>query len=218
MSEVGYWSNFYSNHSSLVPGNASSFAQFVHSWLDDHQITTNGKTLVDLGCGTGRDTQFFAAMGKMYVVGIDQALSTIEINNQKRGNLELYLVGNFVHAHYKECQNVDFLYSRFSIHSISKTDASQLYHWAFSNGLKHGGLFFIEARSINDPLFKLGTPDPAGDPDASICGHYRRFIRLNELVSELETIGFSILYQHESDGLSILGNDNPTLIRIICRS
>lgn len=215
MSEVNYWSEFYAKKSEIVPESPSSFAKLCGEWISrDNAVAVEETKLVDLGCGTARDSRYFASLG-INVIGVDQAQSTIDKNNQKRGPKETYILGDFCHIVDKGCSQLDFLYSRFSIHSVSKQDASDLFKWAAAQ-MKVGGKFFIEARSIKDPLFAKGTPDPAGNPDASICGHYRRFIRLDQLIEELEILGFSVLYQSESDGLSVCGDDNPVLIRLIC--
>jgi len=216
MSEITFWSEFYSKNAAQVPADHSSFAAFVIEWMkeNDHFPVSN-KTLIDLGCGTARDSRFFANQG-MKVMGVDQAPNTIQMNNERKGPNETYWVDDFSHITDERCTELDFIYSRFSIHSISKKNASDLYQWT-AKSLKQGGLFLIEARSINDPLFKLGTPDPAGDPDASISGHYRRFIRLPELIKELSSHGLTIVYQHEGENLSVCGDDNPVLLRVICQ-
>jgi hypothetical protein len=133
------------------------------------------------------------------------------------GPNETYFVGDFSNLGGSKVQKVNFLYSRFSVHSISRSNASRLYQWAGRDGLLPGGIFFIEARSVNDPLRLKGTPDPSGDPDATICGHYRRYIRLNEIVTELQAVGFEILYSEEASGWSICGDDNPVLVRVVAR-
>lgn len=46
-----YWKNLYYSDVEL-PTNHSSFAEFVYSYLSESQ------TLVDIGCGNGRDTAF----------------------------------------------------------------------------------------------------------------------------------------------------------------
>lgn len=52
MDDKKYWSEYYSTHQK--PTGESTFAQFVESRLDDN------KTLIELGCGNGRDSVFFA--------------------------------------------------------------------------------------------------------------------------------------------------------------
>ena len=47
-----YWKNLYYSDIEL-PETHSSFANFVYSYLPEKQ------TLVDIGCGNGRDTAFF---------------------------------------------------------------------------------------------------------------------------------------------------------------
>ena len=223
MSEVNYWTQFYV--SSNAPVDPSSFAVLVADWLSKRASRGGNQPLkvVDCGCGNGRDSRYFASLGYS-VVGIDQAQSTILQNNLNRQHrdLETYVLGDFTNISAipgdpKRCNGADVLYSRFSIHSVQKGDASRFYQWAAKDGLVNGGLFFIEARSIKDPLFFLGSPDPNGDPNASISGHYRRFIVLDELTNELKALGFDILYTTESAGLSVTPLDDPVLVRVVAR-
>ena len=46
---------------------------------------------------------------------------------------------------------------------------------------------------------------------------YRRFVRLEQLKRELETLGFVVNYVIEKDGLSVYKDDNPVLIRVHAR-
>ena len=73
----------------------------------------------------------------------------------------------------------------------------------------------IEVRSVKGSMFGVGTP--TNDPNAWINGHYRRFIVKQDLLEELEFIGFKIVFETEGDNLSVCGDDNPVLIRVIAR-
>ncbi len=79
-----------------------------------------------------------------------------------------------------------------------------------------GGLLLIEVRSVKDKMCGKGTP-VEGEKDAWIYTHYRRFIRQNELLAELLSLGFKIDYVIESDGLAIYKDDDPVVIRVHAR-
>ena len=79
--------------------------------------------------------------------------------------------------------------------------------------LKQGGKFFIEVRSVNDPLYGKGK---AVERNAFFYdNHYRRFIVRDELVGSLEKRGFRVEYAKEQTGFAPYGNDDPPVIRIV---
>jgi len=65
---IKYWNNFYSNSGSVLC--PSQFAAYV---LNEFSPT---KKIIDIGCGNGRDSLFFASHG-LNVLGIDGSLSAI---------------------------------------------------------------------------------------------------------------------------------------------
>ena len=93
------------------------------------------------------------------------------------------------------------------MHAIQAEGASRTLKWAFQN-LKSGksnftnyhsnfllgGFLYIEVRSVLDPMCGKGTK-VEGERDAWINTHYRRFIRKDELVAELEGLVSLLLFQ-----------------------
>ena len=73
MDDKKYWDEYYSTHSN--PANASTFAEFVIDRMEE------GKNLIELGCGNGRDSLFFSKNG-INVVGVDQVESEIDFLNK----------------------------------------------------------------------------------------------------------------------------------------
>ena len=55
------------------------------------------------------------------------------------------------------------------------------------------------------------------EENAWFTDHYRRFINLEELINELEEIGFKILFQIESKGLAPYKDEDPVIIRAVCK-
>ena len=100
---------------------------------------------------------------------------------------------------------------RFILHAIQAEVASIGLRWAFRN-LRQGGRLFVEARSVRGSLYGVGRA--AGRDAFFQDGHYRRFIRLQELRDEIATVGFRLDESVEADGLAVHGDDNPVVIRL----
>ncbi len=200
MSDKNFWEAFYSNKKGVL--NPSPFATFL---IENYTI--NG-SMVELGCGNGRDSLYFAKQG-IDVLGIDQCKNIVsELNGLALKNTE-FKVADFTKL--DNLGNFDTVYSRFTLHSVNKNQASDTMMWAFKY-LKQGGKFCIEVRSVNDNFCGEGKEV---ETDAFVTDHYRRFIRLDEMVNELKEIGFSIEYQIEATSLAKYKNEDPSVIRIV---
>ena len=93
----------------------------------------------------------------------------------------------------------------------SEEQASKTLQWAY-NSLVTDGKFCIEVRSVKDEFFGQGTEV---EKDAFITDHYRRFVRIDEMLDELKHIGFNIEYSIESKGLAVYKDEDPSIIRIV---
>ena len=216
MSEKDYWNHVYAKQEyerGALPTVGSTFAKSIVQKLPPSAV------IVDLGCGNGRDSLFLAEqMGVKRVVGVDLAeVSVTCLKNSAHEEKVEFFVQDF------SCMPVDrfkdlamnVVYSRFTLHSVHKNAASATLKWSFE-ALPAGGLLFIEVRSIQDPLYGVGEAVP-GEPDAWISSHFRRFVRIEQLATELVDIGFTLEYVLQSDNLSVYKDDNPVLIRIHAR-
>ena len=207
-----HWDTFYTNTPSHITGE-SPFAKFCLQSM----TMTNGYVL-DIGCGNGRDTKFFAR-NNFQTIGIDQSSVVIESNSKQLSNIQ------FICSNVEGLAKIDFsgkkinyIYCRFFIHAISEIEAKKFIEWAYSI-LQENGKLFIECRSTNDELYGKGTRGP--NPNEFIFGHYRRFVLIYDIVKDLNK--FSIMHINESKGLSLSSNESdalahnsdPTLIRII---
>ncbi len=202
MNDREYWENYYESH--MDHGKPSSFANFV---IETFQPTGS---LIELGCGNGRDSIFFA-MENLQVIGVDQCENVVQ-----RLNFLNLPKAEFIKADFTKLTNhtrYDNIYSRFTLHSVNKADASRALNWAFSS-LENNGYLFIEVRSIKDDLYGQGKQVAE---DAWQTDHYRRFVKNEEFKAELEEIGFQIVYHKESRGLAPYKDEDPIAIRSVCK-
>jgi len=204
LNEQIYWNNYYKNN--LASNAPSQFAFDILSKLE------KGKHLVDLGCGNGRDSLFFANKG-LNVTAIDRSEQAIYMLRNKNLSLK-FICGNFIDNSELYSEHYDYFYSRFTIHSIYANEQPKLLQNVFDS-LKSDGLFFIEVRSVKDSIYGKGT---FVEKNAYIYnGHFRRFIVLEELLNDLENVGFKIENSWEQIGFAKYENEDPIVIRVIVR-
>ena len=200
---TAYWNQYY--HNQICSTQPSPFAQYVSTLVEP------GKTLVDLGCGNGRDALFFAGQG-LDVLAIDLSRAAIDQLNQNSVDHARFLCGDFIASDAHKPDSYDYAYSRFTIHAINQKQETMLLQAMF-RALKPGGKFFVEVRSVNDPLYGKGK---AVERNAFFYdNHYRRFIVRDELVHAFEHCGFRVEYAKEQTGFAPYGNDDPPVIRIV---
>lgn len=200
---TAYWNRYYRN--SLCPTEPSPFARYVATLID------SGRTIVDLGCGNGRDAVYFASLG-LNVVAIDSSRSAIDMLNERGVGNARFVCDDFINSETHRPGCYDYVYSRFTIHSINMNQEQVLLQNMF-RALAPGGKFFIEVRSIHDTIYGRGE---LVERNAYFYdNHYRRFIVLDELVASMQKHGYIVEYAEERSGFAPYGNDDPPIIRIV---
>lgn len=203
--DVAYWDNYYKKQMAEIE-NPSDFARTVLDYIKP------GKKLIDLGCGNGRDSVFFARNG-IDVTGIDLSGEAISQLNQMGIDHARFVCDDFVTSKALYQIQYDYFYSRWTMHAISGRQEEELLQNVFKS-LRTGGLFFVEARSIRDELY--GRGEKAGEKNAFIYNeHYRRFMDKERFVERLTQMGFDIISVAEDQGFSKTQFSNPVLVRII---
>lgn len=203
-----YWESYY--QSDQAPETPSLFAQYVAAnYLKDSPTQPR---LVELGCGNGRDSSFFASLG-MKVLALDQCQSEIEKLSQANpqpDNLE-FRTADFTQL--PDGDSFDIIYSRFTLHSVDEEGQDSTLRWAERN-LRDNGVLCIETRGKQNELYQLGDPVD-NDPDAYIYeGHYRRFVGLDPFVKKIGSIGLVIAEASESTGYAPFNGTDQYFIRV----
>ena len=200
-----FWKKYYSeNHSfDQLP---TSFAKYCIQYFPKNA------TIIDLGCGNGRDSIFFQNCG-FSVYGVDQCEKIIgALNNRTNSNnyfsIGISELGNTLNENLIKSINV--VYARFFVHAISKEEESDLMQ--FLSKLKKHTLFFAESRSIDDKNFAKGKKISQFTYSTD---HARRFTNKNDLENKLRNINYKIIESNEDTGLAIYNDENPLIIRII---
>lgn len=120
--DVQYWNDYY--RSAGVEKDPSLFAI---NTLDELKMREGGiGRILELGCGNGRDSLFFAANG-LHVTGVDASEQAInQLNADCQGKNVHFICGDFVKSEKIYSSEYEYVYSRFSIHAIFGTTARTL--------------------------------------------------------------------------------------------
>jgi len=197
-----YWNKYYSK---VGTSSETPFATFVHGRI------SSGKTILEIGCGNGRDSQFFSKNSHK-VVALDRSDSAIKQCKINYSELDIqFMQGSISNIPDIDTHDIDIAYSRFVIHAMPLEEEVDLLNKVYQL-LGRNGMFFIECRSINDNMFRDGE---VLSPTERVSGHYRRFIILDELIERLTKVGFKVIYQIEAKGLAVHKDEDPMVIRII---
>lgn len=203
MNDKSYWEQYYKKNPN--PVDPSTFAKFTSGFLHPD------KSLIELGCGNGRDSVFFANNG-INVTAVDQVETEMEYLNQKYSLYNLdFIADDFTNLTTEN--SYDYIYSRFTLHSINEEAEYRVLKW-ISTQLNKNGLFFLEVRSINDPMFHKGEKISNTE---NVTTHYRRYLDFEDTIKKIEKNGLAIVYKLESQGLSVYKEDDPMLIRIVAK-
>ena len=161
----------------------------------------------------------FFSKNDLNVIAVDQVNSEIEFlnDNYKNDNID-FLCDDFTNLENTNhdliiCTDFDYVYSRFTFHSINARKEDRTLDWIEKN-LKKDGWFMLEARSTKDPMFKQGKLISETE---NFTTHYRRYMDLESIINKLESRGFEICFKIEDKDLAVYKDDNPYVIRIIAK-
>lgn len=169
-----YWKRFYVKHKKDKP---SDFARFCAPVLAGF--------VLELGCGNGRDVNFFNKLGKP-AIGVDPAFESYCILSQD--------VNDFI----KENVCPPQVYTRMFWHAIDRKTQLNILKWITA------GRLFIEARTTKDKDLKK-----------IYSNHKRNYVDVAQLVRDLKDNGFNIEYLTEGHGLAKFKTEDPHIVRVI---
>lgn len=193
--EKKYWEEVYCRDD--VPTTPSNFAKFC---LDHFSPKS---TILDIGCGNGRDSIFFSKQG-FRVFAFDQSENSINLLKNKYTTNPSFSVADIDKFDFSD-YNINIAYARFLLHAISESTFEKLFDNIFDL-LPRGGIFATESRSDRTPISEVGhTFEP----------HFRRLINFEELLSFSTFKKFKILYSTEEKGLSAYQDEDPHIIRLV---
>lgn len=197
-----YWNKFYKKFNLAKP---SSFAEFVYKKI---KVKKKLLSIIDIGCGNGRDTFFFLKKGFL-TVGLDKSKVAIVKNKKKNKNFVKFDIckKNFLKKKY------DIIYCRFFLHSINSKQES-IFFDNLKKISKKNTTIYLEFRTDKDPLLKKGQFLSLNE---RVFGHYRRFININQFKEAVALKGFKIIKIYQSFKFAIFFKQRPHVARVVLK-
>ncbi len=198
-----YWNTFYKTRETNFLDIPSQFAVF---FLNEISRDT---PIIEIGCGTGRDSLFFASRGSK-VIGVDGSISAVELCRSKAQTFG-YDNASFICSDVSDpalAEKVAIagaspaIYARFFLHAID--EAAEAAFLKMASSVVGNGVIAVEFRTDRDEQQTKVTPT-----------HYRRFISPISLLTRAAKHGLSPIYFTEGFGFAKYKNDDAHVARVI---
>lgn len=202
MSEEEYWKTKWDKREIEE---ANDFARRSFSQIKDK----NFKTLLDLGCGDGRDSLFFASEG-LNVTSVDFSENEIKKLNElsKEKGLNINAIQTDIRKINFPENSFDVIYAHLSLHYFEDEITTQIFEKLFRI-LKKDGLIFIKCKSVEDASY--GQGEKVGE-DMYKKGHLRHFFSEEYMRKKLRNFKIlevrktsSVYHQYESNFIELVG-------------
>jgi SAM-dependent methyltransferase len=205
-----YWNKYYVGRTDSATVVPSQFAAFVAG-----EIGTSARNIVDLGCGNGRDTMFFANLGYL-AVGVDASESAIALCQARadagppdaRGRVTfaqaaLPSPGLDTALAAVSIGDPIVVYARFFLHAIEEAVEESLLRAIRSSGASVSAVA-VEFRTHRDREQAKSTP-----------AHFRRFIEPADFLRRATRSGFRPTYFVEGFGYAKHAADDAHVARVL---
>lgn len=204
--DPGYWQLYYAT--STAPELPSDFAVFALTHLDPYP------TVIELGCGNGRDSLLFLARGK-HIRAIDASSAAIAICNDRSSaaghgiDRASFWVGEAGNPADWQTLAADLpgpvaIYARFLFHAIDEATETALLDQACALLARLGGILLAEFRTPADASLAKEAP-----------AHYRRYVDPDQFCARLGERGLAVIDRCEGQGMACHGSEDAFVARIV---
>lgn len=181
------WEREYRNPKLVTKENKpqADILRFLKFLKKEEKYTTNDKNILDLGCGTGRNSNYLAELGNN-VIGIEISKTAANIAKERavEGGIKVdYRLGDIGEKYEIENESMDIVLDVTSSNSLDEK-GRQKYLDETSRVLKNGGYFFVRAlcKDGDQNAKTLLKESPGGEYDT----YFMKEIGLTERVFSRE--------------------------------
>ena len=208
-----HWEDEYNKNNHLWGEGPSELARAAVKYLASHSLQIsqdNALSILDIGCGYGRDAIYYVQQFDCKVLGIDVSAKAIEIAS---GTPIEHASGS---ADFLRLDLADLPAEQYdmvcasNLYQVLKKEEREIFRSKIMQVLKPGGLFFLGTLSVIDPEHQgQGTPIE-GEANSYAFSHrlYVHFCTKEELREDFDSLDIVDLYEHEYNEPRADGNDH----------
>ncbi|MEX2739153.1 MAG: class I SAM-dependent methyltransferase [Candidatus Wukongarchaeota archaeon] len=192
-----FWDNQYENNGRIWGEGPSELAITTVRYLQKLELNHQTLTLLDIGCGYGRDTFYFLNNLKCKILAIDISEKALDIASNAIPQSQKEDV-KFQHCNFTELKKgkYDIVFISNLYQLLKKNERKEL-RKAVMRTLKPNGLLFLSTLSVKDPEhYGKGTPIPE-EPNSFQDRVYLHFCTKEELIEDFAFLKIKKLYEHE---------------------
>lgn len=204
-----YWNEYYRTRQ--APGQPSAFAQSVAA------LASEFGTVVELGCGNGRDSAFFLTR-EHRVFGLDSCSVAIAACEAMAGQMGEAVAAR---AHFHAVSASDpqvwqglaeaaggplLVYARFMFHAVPEETETAVLDQVRQVLGRLGGALACEFRTPHDEPLAKAMP-----------AHFRRYVDPDRFCEKLTARGMRIVERVEGQGMAVFGDEDAYVARIHAR-
>ena len=192
-----HWNNEYRSNKQLWGAGPSELAVAAVAYLQGSQY--GSLSILDIGCGYGRDVFYYTANLRCRAIGIDISEQAIElaseaaINRPNSGE-------EFRRADFKDLGEGQYeVVSVSNFYQLLEKSDRKALRETIRSVLSPSGLLFLRTLSVNDPEhYGKGVP-LEGEPNPFRDRAYLHLCTREELAADFSFLNIKELYEHEYD-------------------
>jgi len=203
-----HWEDEYRTKKRPWGEGPSELARAVVECIRKTRTSDAELSILDVGCGYGRDALYYADTLNCRVLGIDTAAKGIEIalgaaSEREAGNV------NFERRDFRDGRGDKYdIICASNLYQLLRPEQRRELRETVKESLLPGGLFFLSTLSVDDPEhFGEGAPID-GEANSYSYQHrvYLHFCTAEELKEDFRFLTIKELYEHEYDEPHADGN------------
>ena len=192
-----FWDKEYEKYLRIWGDRQSELANIAVKYLKSHQSGNKYLSILDIGCGYGRDCLYLAKLLNCNVFGIDTSQNAIEI--LKNSTIDPYTKAiQFRCVDFKDLDHCKYdIVFASNLYQILQRKQREEFRKKIAGLLKPEGLLFLNNLSTSDPE-EYGKGEPCPDENNSFINNkYLHFCTREELEEDFKFLSIKELYEQE---------------------